>query len=337
MLEYLPIEDFVEYCYTNILGRPPDEDGKVYYINKLKSGSSRLDVIYSFINSDEYKKKSLDPFVTYAPPGHYYSPLPESETIEQLQKVNQSKTICGIDLNEEEQVGLLKSFSKFYSQLPWNDENKCNNNMRYFLNNPFYSYGDGIILYSFINYYKPNRIIEIGSGYSSAAILDTCEMFLKNKTKITFIEPYPNLLLDVLLEKDNHEELLVNKKVEDVNISLFKELQENDILFVDSSHVVKFSSDVLFILTEVLPVLKCGVIIHFHDIFWPFEYPLAWLKEGRAWNEAYFLRSFLMYNDHFKIIYFNDFIGKKYKNLLETYMPLCLKNHGCGFWIMKVK
>jgi hypothetical protein len=104
---------------------------------------------------------------------------------------------------------------------------------------------------------------------------------------------------------------------------------------VDSSHVVKIGSDVAHIIFEILPRLKPGVIVHFHDVFYSFEYPKEWVKEGRAWNEDYFLRAFLQYNSVFQILYFNSFMGQFYQNELERKMPLCLRNTGGSLWMKK--
>lgn len=206
----------------------------------------------------------------------------------------------------------------------------------FFNGDEWYSYGDAIVLFCMINYFKPKRLIEVGSGYSSTVTLDTCEL-LNLKTKITFIEPYPELVLSLLSDRDDPDKLLLRKGVQTVDLSFFEELNSGDILFVDSSHVVKFGSDVLFILTEVLPRLKPGVIIHFHDIFWPFEYPIEWLEQGSAWNEAYFLKALLINNKNYEILYFNDYMGQMNHDLVKEYMPLALKNSGCGIWLKKLE
>jgi hypothetical protein len=113
-------------------------------------------------------------------------------------------------------------------------------------------------------------------------------------------------------------------------------LQENDILFIDSTHVAKTGSDVLFEIFEILPLLNKGVKIHFHDIFYPFEYPRQWIvEEKRNWNELYFLRSFLMYNERFSIIAFNTYLENIDAPWFENNMPLCLKNTGGSCWLNK--
>jgi hypothetical protein len=101
--------------------------------------------------------------------------------------------------------------------------------------------------------------------------------------------------------------------------------------------VSRLGSDVNHELFEVLPTLQRGVHVHFHDIFFPFEYPLEWSEEGRAWNEAYLLRAFLEYNDAFEIVLFNDLVGRCFRGLLERDFPLWLRNPGGSLWLRKCR
>ena len=115
-------------------------------------------------------------------------------------------------------------------------------------------------------------------------------------------------------------------------------LEAGDFLFVDSSHVSKTGSDVNFIFFEVLPRLKPGVIIHFHDVFTPMEYPRSWVMKPGAWfgfNEIYILRAFLMYNPEFEIIMFNTFLEEHHEEWFRKNMPLCLENKGGSIWLRK--
>jgi hypothetical protein len=331
------LEEFVNYCYRQILDRFPDPLGKQHYLKLLNKGVPKFDILISFLNSDEYAKRQkilLNPTIKFAPPGHFYSPLPDITTVKQLHE-KCSSTSNGVNINEEMQIELLKKISKYYTKLPFGDGIKKNNTRYYFNGDNWYSYGDAIILFCMINYYKPRRFIEVGSGYSSIVTLDTCELF-DIGTRITLIEPYPDLILSLLSDRDDPEKFLLKKGIQNADLSLFDELDKGDILFVDSSHVIKFASDVLFIFTEVLPRLKSGVIIHFHDIFWPFEYPLEWLERGCAWNEAYFLKLLLMNSKNYEILYFNDYMGQTHRDLVKQHMPLVLKNYGCGIWLKKV-
>lgn len=125
--------------------------------------------------------------------------------------------------------------------------------------------------------------------------------------------------------------------MEHLPLDFFSNLAANDILFIDSSHVGKIGSDVLYELFEILPRLQEGVIIHFHDVFYPFEYPREWVESFHwAWNETYFLHAFLQYNQTFKILFFNDYLAKLFPNLLEKATPLALKNTGGSLWMRKV-
>jgi hypothetical protein len=331
-------DEFINYYYDRILGRAPDSEGREHYVKLLNKGVPKHEILASLLNSDEYAERVrylMSPTIKFAHPGHFYSPLPNLDNISNLyQMIDKSRNPNGIEINGDKQIKLLKQFQKYVSIIPFGDGFKQKNTRYFFNGDEWYSYGDAIVLFCMINYFKPERLIEVGSGYSSIVTLDTCELSNLN-TKITFIEPYPELILSLLSDQDDPEKLILRKEVQTVNLSLFEDLNSGDILFVDSSHVVKFGSDVLFILTEVLPRLKPGVIIHFHDIFWPFEYPLEWLEQGFAWNEAYFLKALLINNKSYEILYFNDYMGQMHRDLVEQHMPLALRNFGCGIWLKK--
>jgi hypothetical protein len=100
--------------------------------------------------------------------------------------------------------------------------------------------------------------------------------------------------------------------------------------------VCKIDSDVNHILFNILPRLKVGVVVHIHDIYYPFEYPKEWVYQGRAWTEAYLIRAFLQYNNAFRIELFNSLLGRFYRGMLAENMPLCAKNPGSSLWIKRV-
>jgi predicted O-methyltransferase YrrM len=272
----------------------------------------------------------------FFPPGHYYSPIPAPDYIARHEtKIFgiAPRKILGIDLREDEQMKLLESLKPYYDELPFRSEKVSN--LRYFFENPSYSYSDGIFLYCMIRHAKPKRIIEIGSGYSSCVTLDTNELYFDQNIDVTFIEPFPELLLGLLKEDDKKRTKLIQSDLQDVDIEVFSALEANDILFIDSTHVSKVYSDVNRIFFEILPRLAAGVFIHFHDIFFPFEYPKVWIRENRAWNELYLLRAFLQYNSAFRITLFNTYLETVYRDYFELNMPWCLKNPGGSIWIQK--
>lgn len=273
----------------------------------------------------------------FVPPGHFYSPVPSPAEIKKNEKKiwgEPKPNIPGIDLNKDEQLKLLEKFETFYAEMPFSD-NK-NGNLRYYFKNSAYSYSDAIFLYCMIRHLRPGRIIEVGSGYSSCVSLDTNELFFNNSIKLHFIEPHPELLQSLIKQEDQNLIDIHESGLQDVPLGFFKKLKANDILFIDSTHVSKIGSDVNYIIHEILPSLNSGVYVHFHDVFYPFEYPKIWLNEGRFWNEQYILRAFLEYNSQFRIVLFNTFLEHFYRSKLEKKFPLIYKNPGGSIWIKKI-
>jgi predicted O-methyltransferase YrrM len=272
----------------------------------------------------------------FVPPGHFYSPIPALDYIRANERSifdNVSQQIRGIDLHEADQLQLLDSFKKYYDELPFPAQKTPD--LRYFFEAPNYSYSDAIFLYCMMRHAMPRRIIEVGSGYSSCLMLDTNDLNFNGSISTTFIDPYPELLLSHIVENDRDRIRIIGSRVQVVDFKEFEALQANDILFIDSTHVSKVHSDVNRLFFEILPRLNEGVYIHFHDIFYPFEYPREWIYEGRAWNEAYLLRAFLQYNSSFRIVLMNTFLERFHKGFFEQAMPLCLKNPGGSIWLRK--
>ena len=272
------------------------------------------------------------------PPGHYSSPYPCIEEIKRKEaKLFDCipRTIPAVDLNEEQQMALFQKFKEYYKEQPFDVHKKAG--VRYFFKNPAYGSHDAIILYCFIRQTHPKRIMEVGSGYSSCVILDTNELFFDNTISCTLIDPDPSRLLSLITDNDKTRVRMIQSNVQDVDLGLFLELAADDILLIDSSHVAKINSDVNYIFFEILPRLRSGVNVHFHDIRYPFEYWKEWIYAGRAWNEAYVLRAFLQYNNAFEIQYFSSFMAELHRDELAKEMPLCVKGGGGSIWIKKVR
>ncbi|HXD33663.1 MAG TPA: class I SAM-dependent methyltransferase [Pyrinomonadaceae bacterium] len=284
----------------------------------------------------EETRRELERHRAWVPPGHVLSPIPDRDQVKHRESEIYAvpRESAGLDLNEGGQLELFDKLLAFYPDQPFKATRV--DGLRYWFENPAYSYSDAILLYCMIRQLRPRRIVEVGAGYSSAAILDVNELFFEGSIRCTFIEPEPQLFLSLLKDDDADRITLLKTKLQEVPSEIFGELEENDILFVDSSHVSKVDSDVNHIFFRILPLLKSGVHIHFHDIFYPFEYPLDWVYEGRAWNEAYLLRAFLQYNSQFRIQLFNTFIDWFHKEKYFREMPLVQKNTGGSIWIKKL-
>lgn len=289
-------------------------------IRYLKNLIKHRSILHNLLKSDNFK------FLTFAEPGHFYSSIPDLSDIKRESSTifdRTLKSLPGIALNESTQIRLVEEFSEFQQEMTLPE--KKARDYRYYFDNDFFSYGDGVFLYSFMRHFKPKRVTEVGSGFSSALMLDVNDRYLNGETQFTFVEPYPDRLFSLLSDRDKHSNSVEIKAVQHVDSAAFTRLEEGDILFIDSSHVAKTYSDVLHILFNILPSLNRGVIVHLHDILWPFEYPISWLEGGRAWNEAYFLRAFLQYNQSFEILFFNSYMELHQREILAKRMPLALK------------
>jgi len=273
-------------------------------------------------------------------PVHYYMPVPDTSSLAEILWNSQS-ALVGIDVNEISQQELLKNFLIYrqeYDSLP---KVKTVNPCQYFVHNNSFDSVDGEILYCMIRYFKPKKILEIGSGFSTIL---SAQAIQKNKMEnaedvceLEAVDPYPNEIIRTGFPGFSK---LVSLRVQDIPLSSFEVLEKNDILFIDSSHVLKIGSDVQYLYLEVLPRLKSGVIIHIHDIFLPAEYPKNLvLKEHIFWNEQYLLQAFLTFNDHFKILWNGSFMHLKYPGLLEAAFCSYKRNEQWpgSFWMQKVK
>jgi hypothetical protein len=146
-----------------------------------------------------YNDHINNPFIQFSPPGHFYSPLPDIEFIKGHQEAlfaRDLREVPGLDVNERGQLELFDDLSSYYPEIPWKAEKS--NGLRYYFDNEYFTYADAIVLYAMIRHFKPRRIIEIGSGFSSASMLDISELFFNNSIDFTFIEPYPEILYSLL-------------------------------------------------------------------------------------------------------------------------------------------
>jgi hypothetical protein len=304
-------EEFVDQLYQTLLGRKPDAEGRRHYVETLRQGASRLAVVSAFLSSEEFLAlREAHPFV---PPGHYYSPIPSQKDLLRYRESTDTSPdlLPGINLNEEGQRELVAKLQKLWGEAPWNSPGDPLH-PRYRPGNPAFGRADADVLFGLIGLYRPKKIVEVGCGHSSCAILDARDHFGLSPTTGVHLIDLDLSLVRSLLEGGSEENLeLWEGPVWEAPPSIFQELDRGDILFMDSSHVVKFGSDLHFLFFEVIPRLRAGVILGFHDVFWPFEYPIPWLKEGRAWNEAYFLRAFLLFNRAFSVLVFTNWLLRR--------------------------
>ena len=335
---FITNDELVKHVYRVCLFREADPAELHHWTRVLDDGLDFGEVVKHFLDCDERRHIEAGGGKLYVPPGHYYSPIVATRQVTCLFDGDTPRPRgdleISIDLNEEEQQRNWRDMVPLFGDLPFPEQ--PNGQTRYYYENPSYNRGDAMVLAAMLRMRRPQRVIEVGSGFSSACMLDINERYLNCQAAITFIEPYPEVLHTLLRPGDTQRTNLVCRPVQDVEVRLLEELESGDILFIDSTHVVKTGSDVIFEFFELLPRLKKGVVVHFHDMFFPFEYPRHFvIDENRSWNELYLMRAFLMYNKTFEIIFFNDFFAKRYRADIEAAAPSFLLNPGGGLWLRK--
>ena len=318
------IADLVTSLYVNLLGREPDPAGLAFWVDKLSEGYGYGDMIREFIASDEYRPKIANKL--FAPPGHFYSPIVDvTEAVRHLDRLAGAAASpaapAGVVLDRDAMVQTWNDLLPFLTALPFPAERSPG--FRYAFDNPAYSWGDGSILSAMLQRLQPKRLIEVGSGYSSACTLDTIDRFFARPCEITFIGTRDGVTI-------------LDRPVQEVPLALFDELEAGDVLFIDSTHVVRTGSDVCFELFDILPRLARGVVVHFHDMFWPFEYPREWIvDENRSWNELYTVRAFLTNQSDWRIVFFNDYFRRFEADLIASTYPQFMRNSGGALWLQK--
>ena len=298
----------------------------------------RLPGIRGIVSQRDQFAEQLDKFrnqMQFAP-GHFYSPVASSDDVTQHFSELRRRAltdIAGIDLNLDEQRQWCERIASYYSVQPFSDH--PTSDVRYYFDNQTFLWSDALFLYGMLRHLRPRRVVEVGSGFSSAVMLDTNERFCGGEIEMTFIEPYPERLNALLNAEDHGKCRIIQQRIQDVTDAPWKKLESGDILFVDSSHVSKCGSDVNQLFFEVLPSLAQGVVVHIHDVFPHFEYPEAWHRLGRSWNEDYLLRAFLQFNSSFRVLVWTPLMVESQPEFFAEKMPLCLRNSGGSFWMQR--
>ncbi|WP_051594077.1 class I SAM-dependent methyltransferase [Butyrivibrio sp. AE3003] len=339
--------------YTNVIVLTTKRDSTSYDHANIQSGSDELiQAEYkNHIVVDVFFIRFISKFNCYGIPDNlgidgfsyecsmpfngYESPFSNDKDIIFLQRTLEGDLLKDIDLNIEKQKKIAIDMHKKINEY----SDFLNGVHRYRIKNGWFEGCDAMALWYMINKYHPKRIIEIGSGYSTAIMLDIIEQ-MNYDIRITCIEPFPIRLKELLKKEDKTRITLIEDYVQNVTLDLFNELEENDILFIDSSHVIKTGGDIPYEYFRILPILKKGVFIHIHDMLYPFTYPERWIKEGRPYNEAYLVRALLSGNDVYKIYYFGDMIAKCELidfDVSEYEMCPDIIGKGASLWLRKQK
>ncbi len=274
-------------------------------------------------------------------PVHYYSPVPDTRALppEHWQKPAEC---LGLQLDVDAGIAALARIARDYGA-EWRELDEAptpSDPLRYFFANDAYGHGDAEVLYAMVRALRPARIIEIGSGRTTCLIAQALRANRRDdpdyECEFVAVEPYPPEYLQPPPPEVTRFE---RQPLEKLPWSLFASLGPGDLLFIDSSHVVRTGGDVVREYLEILPRLAVGVHVHVHDIFLPFDYPQDWMHDACFfWNEQYLLQAFLAFNTHFEVTLPLHAMARLRPELTAELLPGCdLSKHRLqAFWMRRV-
>jgi hypothetical protein len=253
---------------------------------------------------------------------HFYLPIPDD--LDQLDEFwTKQSELVGLDMGDDTALGLMEDIlppylKEFRERFPVQQPAVFSG---FWLINGGYMAVDAHVLYGLVRHYKPKRVVEIGAGNSTLLTTAAIERNLQTggqDTHFTSIDPYP---WDIYKKPYPHLTEMIGERIQDVPMSLFEKLGDGDILFIDSSHVIRAGNDVHFEYLEILPRLRPGVMVHVHDISLPKNYPKSYYDSQLYWNEQYLLQAFLMHNSRFEVMWAGNYMLLKYPERVMAAFP----------------
>jgi hypothetical protein len=271
-------------------------------------------------------------------PVHYYSPVPDIAALEQQNHFSRRSSLPGICWREDEQLALVIRLGQMFGdECDW-PMKATKDPYQYHTENESFGYGCAVSVHCIIRYFRPRRIIEVGSGFSSLVISSALAINKRPESEYIMVDPYPRLNTNGLPWTSQ----LIKQRVELLDVSFFERLERNDILFIDSGHTVRTGSDVNYLILEILPRLAPGVIVHFHDIPMPFEYSKVYFTNPKFrmfWTESYLLQAFLCFNNRFEILLAMEYLmteqKKEFSSAFKHYNPEKHLAISGSFWIRR--
>lgn len=253
-------------------------------------------------------------------PSHFYFPVPNLQSFKR-KDWSACRPSAALDLRLQEQIQRLEGELLPFAAECRFPEASTGDYREFHFNNGFFERIDAEVAYSFVRQHKPKRIIEVGSGNTTLVLAAALKRNADDGSpgELISIEPHPVPFLKEGIP--GLTQLIVNK-VQKVPLSLFRTLQANDVLFIDSSHVVSMDSDVLYEGLRILPELAPGVLVHFHDIFIPLDYPRKFVMTNLCfWGEQYLLEAFLAFNSAYKVLWSGSAMQHFHPDVLKRAFP----------------
>lgn len=264
---------------------------------------------------------------------HYYEPLFDARGLRQ--SLRKDRVLPAIDLDPRGQLEFLAQ-CRYGAELAGVPSSRPAAGGFHFGNGAFES-GDAEVWYGVLRSRKPRVVIEIGSGYSTLLAVEALRRNREEDPSCSVrhicVEPYEAPWLQALGVE------LIRTPVEQLDLGFFSQLSSGDILFIDSSHVIRPQGDVVFEYLQILPSLREGVLVHVHDIFTPRDYLDDWVrKEVRLWNEQYLLEAFLCSNRDWRVVAALNYLQHHHYDELKAVAPHLAPDREPGsFYLLKTR
>ena len=271
----------------------------------------------------------------WVPPGHAHSQIHDLDDMRRRESEHFGKPpeeLPGIDTLVEEQLTIIREMKRWGADPPLPAEGS---GRRSAPDDPAYGWADVALLHALLRKLRPRRIVCAGAGPFVPALLDLNESVFGRTISITVVDPDAERLRPLLKKEETEKVRLLPARVHEVPFDTFTSLTAGDVLCLETSHVSRTGSDLNHLVFRVLPRLKGGVHVHANGVFWPFEYPGAWVTEGRSWNEAYLWRAFLLHNSAWEIAVFASFLETAHRGAILKELPQWQRSRGGGFWIRR--
>jgi hypothetical protein len=264
---------------------------------------------------------------------HYYSPIPDLGALPP-ETWSRESSVPGVDLDADSSLEFVRRELTGHMSEYDPPRESTGNPRDFYLDNGLYESGDAELLYAMMRRFAPRTVIELGSGMSTLVIADALKAN-GGETGHLACDPFPRKDLRTALGQVAE---LRPISATEVPLSEFEALRDGDVLFVDTTHVVKIGSEVNRIILEVLPALASGVIVHVHDIYLPWEYPREFIDERNFfWNEQYLLQAFLAFNSRFEVLFGTHALARRYPDELAGLLPSgALGRHPSSLWMRRI-
>jgi hypothetical protein len=325
------LKRFLSCAYRATLGREPDVPAVNYWIGQIKNGYELTQILEALISSQEHIDRTAAKLYVF--PGHASSPITSKSDVEKsLDAMNRIFDVSSIDEILLDNDSILRVWNDL---LPWLKNfvpsKTKSDDANYYSENDFFGSGDAAVYHAMLRKSRPKRIVSFGNPFANALAVDVLNI---NGWSCTMTVIGQNALQHSLNARFNID--FITEPLDQIPPAVFFSLEEGDILFADTSHVIKSGSELTTLLFHIVPRLKPGVLLHIHDIFWPFEYPLQWsLEQNRSFNESYALRAFLMYNASWKIEFFNHYMAVFNQKVAQA-VHVFTENPGGSLWLKRI-